>query len=47
MTAKTKHTKDLLSEQPLYKQSKRKPLSKKLTNQQLLQVLPFHHGVDI
>ena len=47
MKAKIKQltTKDLLSEQPFYKQSIRKPRSKKIINQQLLQVLPFYDDV--
>ena len=39
--------KQLLSEQPFYKQPIRKPRSKKLTNQELLQVLPFNDDVGI
>ena len=37
--------KDLLREQAFYKQPIRKPKRKKLTNQQLLRVLPFHDDV--
>ena len=49
MKAKIKQltTKDLLSEQPFYKQSIRKLRSKKLINQQLLQVLSFYDDVVI
>ena len=40
-------TKDLLSEQPFYKKSMRKSRTKKLTNQELLQVLPFCDDVSV
>ena len=37
--------KDLLREQAFYKQPIRKPNRKKLTNSELLRVLPFHDDV--
>ena len=47
--AKIKHlsTEGLLSEQSFYKQSIRKPRTEKLTNQDLLHVLPFQDDVGI
>ena len=38
---------DLLRKQPFYKQTIKKPKIKKLTNQQLLRVLPFNDDVGI
>ena len=40
-------TEELLSEQSFYKQSIRKPRTEKLTNHELLQVLPFYDDVGI
>ena len=42
-----KNSEELVSEQPFYKQPISKPKSKKLTNQELLQVLPFYDNVGI
>ena len=46
---KSKHltTEELLSEQHFSKESIRKPRSEKLTNQELLQMLPFYDDVGI
>ena len=38
---------DLLSEQPFYKAPKERQKNNKLTNQELLQVLPFYDSVGI
>ena len=40
-------TKKLLQEQPFYKQPIRKPLIKKLSNQELLRELPFRDDINI